>query len=207
MDFSTTKSRLQAHLRECSRRYPTVWRDIDLVRSKREELGDWPGWCFCPLAGAYAIISRGSARRLSPDESVDIGRIGALASWRVSQGIYLVDSTILDAVIDTPMAGNLPVDVLLSLPEWCCYVRTPGYFVEEHEIHGFFVHLEHDQNDGRTELRIQLDLANEQPFDSLVPEIIHLTAGGTFDDGYRAMLAEMRRNFERRRRAFVPDRR
>jgi hypothetical protein len=192
-----------------------------MLRSKRKELGDWPAWCFCPLAGARAVVSDGSDRSLTPEDGIAVGRIAALAAWRVSQGIYLIDQTILDAVMDTPMVGELPVDVLLALPEWCCYVRTPGHTVSDNadlhayavaggypgmapghgsknvEIHGFFAHLEHDMNEGHSELRIQLDFASMPPWESLMPDILFLKPGTTFEDSYRAMLTKMRQAFER----------
>jgi len=34
-----------------SRLYPDAWKQVDEVRAKRKELGDWPEWCFLPLAG------------------------------------------------------------------------------------------------------------------------------------------------------------
>ena len=35
-----------------SRLYPEAWRQVDDLRAKRKELGNWPDWCFVPLAGA-----------------------------------------------------------------------------------------------------------------------------------------------------------
>lgn len=170
-DITTYLDRLQAHLRECNRRYPQAWRQIDLLRSKREELGGWPEWCFCPLSGPYAVVSEQfgiddfssfvGTSAYSGVEEVDakglindVARIGALSAWRVSQGIYWIDTDVLDAVMDTPMDGAIPVDILMRLPEWCCYVPTPGHAIDGVEAMGFFAFLEHDTHDGRTELRI-----------------------------------------------------
>jgi hypothetical protein len=33
-----------------SRLYPDAWRLVDEFRADRQRLGDWPDWCFLPLA-------------------------------------------------------------------------------------------------------------------------------------------------------------
>jgi hypothetical protein len=39
--------------------YPDAWKKVDEFRAHRMELGDWPDWCFLPLAGTYAIVVKG----------------------------------------------------------------------------------------------------------------------------------------------------
>jgi hypothetical protein len=201
-EIADAVARCGDHLRACARKYPRAWRLLDMFRDRREELGGWPAWCFCPLSGSYAIVSEGFEGQVIPDlasESLDIGRIAALGAWRVGQGVYWIDETVRDAVLDTPINGEIPVKVLLGLPEWCVYVALPGHEVEGRTIHGFFAHLEHDANDGRTELRLEMDFADAAPFDSLSPEILHLYPGETLAQGYDRMLAEMRRQLARHR--------
>jgi hypothetical protein len=101
-----------------SRLYPDAWKRVDELRANRKGLGGWPDWCFLPLAGAHAIVSRG--RRLPPGEPIrHVGVLGALAAWRVTQGIYRFDPTVLDALWETPVTGDIPTEVLFHLPEWC----------------------------------------------------------------------------------------
>ncbi len=61
-----------------SRLYPDAWKQVDEFRARRKELGDWPDWCFLPLAGTYAIVSKGrpSSRRT---------RLITSASWALWQ--------------------------------------------------------------------------------------------------------------------------
>ncbi len=40
--------------------YPYAWKLVDEFRASRKELGDWPDWCFLPLAGTYATVSKGT---------------------------------------------------------------------------------------------------------------------------------------------------
>jgi hypothetical protein len=107
-----------------SRLYPEAWRQVDDLLARRKELGDWPDWCFLPLAGAYALVSRGTS--LAPGERVEhVGILGALAAWRVTQGIYRFDPTTFDALWETPVTGDIPTEVLFHLPEWCVSIPTP----------------------------------------------------------------------------------
>lgn len=116
--------RRSAHLAALARRYPRAWRQVDELRAARGlGLPDWPSWCFLPLAGAYAIVSGG--RPLPPADTHQVGVLGALAAWRVTQGVYHFNPTVLDAVWSTPVAGEIPTEVLSHLPEWCVYVLTP----------------------------------------------------------------------------------
>jgi len=144
-------------LEEFGRRYPGAWKMIDVCREFRGQLSNWPQWCFCPVAGAYSIVSAEIGQhRLETENTRDVGVLAALAAWRVTQGIYRFDPDVLEAVWNTPV-DRLPTDVLYHLPEWCCYVETPGRDFGTMPVDGFFVHLEHDANDGHHELRILLD--------------------------------------------------
>lgn len=124
-----------------------------------------------PLAGAYAIVSAGGD--VPEDRSADVATVGALAAWRVTKGIYSFDSTVLDALWHTPVTGDIPVEVLERLPEWCCYIPLPPRQILYDTCRGFFVHLEHDVNTGRRELRLLLDY---EPL-RLVGIPLHLVGG------------------------------
>ena len=130
---------------------------MDEFRANRKELGDWADWCFLPLAGTYAIVSKGKTLQ-SPNQAQHVGILGALAAWRVTQGIYRFDPTTFDALWKTPVTGDIPTEVLFHLPEWCVYIPTPDQTWQGSTLNGFFAHLEHDMNDRRTELRLVLDV-------------------------------------------------
>lgn len=173
-DHHEIAERVRRHVGEVAKRYPTAWKAIEGLRRDRKELGDWPQWCFCPLAGAYAVVSQGK-ERVSPIDGLDVARVGATAAWRMTQGIYAFDADLLDALWETPVEGEIPLDVLYRLPEWCVYVPTPGRTVAKMPIAGFFTHLEYDANDHRTELRLLLD--TDTP-DGLVPIPLHVWVPG-----------------------------
>lgn len=120
-------TRLRAHLAATNRQYPQAWEQMAGFRAAKgsPDLGDWPAWCWVPLAGAKAVASEGRDE-LVRERSADVGRIGALAAWRQTQGIYVLDETLLEALWQTDLTGEIPVDVLYRLPEWCVYVATPA---------------------------------------------------------------------------------
>lgn len=170
--------RLRGHLAAVNRTYPQAWRQMAAFRAAKgsPDLGDWPAWCWVPLAGAMAVASEGRDE-LIRERAADVGRIGALAAWRQTQGIYILDETLLEAIWQTDLAGEIPVDVLYRLPEWCVYVATPGRAVGPLALAGFFAHIEHDMNDGRTELRLLLDV--DAPDGAhLVPVPLHVWVPG-----------------------------
>ena len=134
-----------------SRLNPGVWKQVDDLRAGRKNLGSWPDSCFLPLAGAYAIVSSGGKIE-TPDQLRNVGRLGALAAWRVTQGIYRFDPTTFDALWKTPVTGDIPTVILHHLPEWCVYIPTPEQTWKGVPLYGFFAHLEYDANDHRTEL-------------------------------------------------------
>ncbi len=176
-------------LTQLSQDYPSAWKRFDDFLAARAQLGGWPEWCWCPLAGAMAVASDGRSDPASLLRARhDVARVGALAAWRPTQGIYRIDPDMLDALWTTPVRGELPIEVLHLMPEWCVYVEI-GREVDGRRLEGFFAHLEHDVNDGRAELRFVLDF--DQP-DPLVPVALHLV--GTLDAAVAAMLVEVRRS-------------
>jgi len=172
------------HLAALSRRHPIAWAELARFHADRGAgLPDWPEYVYVPVAGAYAVVSRGSDRRLNKEEVGDIGRVAALGAWRQSQGIYRFDPDVLEALLETPVAGKLPSELLHRLPEWCVYIETPGVVLGGDRLHGFYAHLEVDQGDGREELRLLLD------FDVLLTPIpLHL--GGDIVEAVDRMLFE-----------------
>jgi len=99
----------------------------------------------------------------------DVGALAAVGAWRYGQGIYRFHPTVYNALLTTPITGEIPCEVFYRLPEWCPYIETPGFEHEGMKIHGFFVHLEWDANSARHELRLLVDEEN-----GLLPIPLHL---------------------------------
>ena len=177
------------HLNNINRKYSKGYGLIDEIRKDRgKDLPNWPKWCFMPMAGFYAVISKATGYdRLPPELISDVGRLSAIATWRYSQGIYRFDPDIFDALWTTKLNGNLPGDVLLRLPEWSVYIETPEKKFEGSKIFGFWAHLEHDANDNRRELRLLLDLE-----ETLLPMPIHI-GNWPLKTGLEKVMAESRK--------------
>jgi len=140
-----------------------------MFRQDKRELGGWPDWCWCPLSAAYAIV--GGGRQIPLEKVNDVSALGALSTWRITQGIYRFDSDLFRSLWETEFDERLPIEVFYRLPEWCVYIEAPeGYDWAGVKLFGFFVHLEWDVNTGRTELRLLLD--TEKGF---APLILHLS--------------------------------
>lgn len=159
------------HLNAASKLYPAAWKQIDELRRDRGvDLPDWPAWCFLPLAGWYAIVSADAGVSRLPVHLIpDVARLAAIGTWRYSQGIYRFDAEAAGALADTVTHGDMPVEVLMRLPEWCVYIETPGRQWLNEPLHGFWAHLEWDANTHRSELRLLLDCG-----EMLMPQILHL---------------------------------
>lgn len=169
--FQKRPCRPRDHLAAAGKLYPEAWKLADEFRADRgrDGLPDWPQWCYLPIAGWYAIVSGGGANRVPAELIGDVSRLAALGAWRATQGIYRFDPALYRAIVDTPVDGDLPHDVLYHLPEWCVYVETPEMTWNDGPLHGFFAHLEWDANSGRPELRLLLDAETD-----LAPMPLHL---------------------------------
>lgn len=154
-----TDHRARQHLIAAGQRYPGVWRKMDALRQGHGNgMPAWPPWCYLPLMTFHsALVSAGGSNHTTLDLLTDVTRLAALAAWRPTQGIYRFDPTLYEALIETPLTGDLPCELLHRLPEWCVYCETPGRAWRGAPLHGFFAHLQWDPNDGSEELRLLLD--------------------------------------------------
>ena len=173
------------------RLYPEAWKQVDELRARRKELRDWPEWCFLPLTGIHTIATKGKDPQSI--HAHHVGILGALAAWRVTQGIYRFDSTAFNALWKTPVTGEIPNEVLFHLPEWCVYIPTPDQTWQGSNLNGFFAHLEYGMSDRRTELRLVLDVTGPAG-DQLVIMPIPLGKSGVAE-GVQAAQKETDRQF------------
>jgi len=179
---TSAQCRPRDHLIAAGKLYPGAWKYADECRADRGDgLPDWPNWCYLPLAAAYAIVSGGGSNRVPLNQAGDVGRLGALMAWRVTQGVYRFDSALFDRLIETPISGDIPHEILYRLPEWCVYVETPGLRYRDSALYGVFAHLEFDINHKRAELRLLLDSEI-----ALEPFPLHLGAW-SLDESIRRM--------------------
>lgn len=127
----------------------------------------WPKWCFFPLGRAIELCA---LKYRQPQPYLPFA-LEALAAWRVTQGVYRFDEDLFAELIQTPLSGDLPKEVLFGLPEWCVYIETPGIFWAQQPVYGFFAHLGFDLKEKREELRLVLDMGS---LADLAPLVLHL---------------------------------
>ena len=108
--------------------FPTLWKEVDACRVKRSRA--WPGWCFLPRDEFAAIVKPRLPTNVNDDQKAKqltwMKMATILIPWRVSRSVYRFDPDIYEALINTSIRGQLPVDLLFKLPEWAVYVETPG---------------------------------------------------------------------------------
>jgi len=153
------------------RKYPGVWGILDEMRAMRGlRVPAWPEYIYLPISAAsFVLMSKRYYDIDVPVTNCDIGAVGALALWRLTQGIYRFDPTVYKAVLSTPVIGDLPCDVLHRLPEWSVYVETPDLKFNSEVIHGFWAQLDWDLKVGQENLLILLDADT-----GIIPITLHL---------------------------------
>jgi hypothetical protein len=126
------------YLTQMTQQYPGCWQAVDRLRASRgKKMPNWPNWVFLPKAEYVEIL-----RDYPNAYDTTIDELAVLAPWRVTQGLYDFHPEVLEAVRSTPMKGDIPVDVLYALPEWCVYIPTPGWKWGQDSLDGIFAYLE-----------------------------------------------------------------
>ncbi|HZT90319.1 MAG TPA: hypothetical protein VFA12_20430 [Stellaceae bacterium] len=197
-------------LEEWGRAIPGLWHAVEAQRAERRpDSVEWPAPVFLPLerAGAATLAAILAAGQRPPDGPAELSAPACttqcLAAWRMTQGIYRIDPTLYEALIATPIAGDIPADVLLYLPEWCVYIETPGMTApaadrEPLPVAGLWYWL--DSGPGREmALCIGIDLGRRPP----IP-VQHVPLIGTLDAALNATVREWADAVERGNAARPP---
>lgn len=100
-----------------------------------------PSWCLLPAGICMQIIAAYSPafHRREGFSALMFGThmLSLIGAWRLTKDVVRLDETVKEAILATPLTGNLPVDLFFRMPAWCMYVEfmTPEYL-------GFFFALE-----------------------------------------------------------------
>ena len=153
-------------LQQVSQRYQGAWQYVETIRRAKEDAKfDWPHSCFIPINAWIDIAQRSLLQQGTAIDKTDLlslPLLAAVGTWRYSKGIYRFDETLYDALLDTPITGNIPSSLFNNLPEWCVYIETPNLNWSDKDgdsgkIHGMFVHVDYDMHTGEQELRFVFD--------------------------------------------------
>jgi hypothetical protein len=178
---------------------PDIWRMFDQARTAALGRGKtWPGYMWMPLEEVAAEIMRAlaalmasrhaSAETISYIMPFAAANAYTLATWRLGKGVYRFDDDLRVALLDTPVTGEIPTEVLKRLPEWCVYVETPGYRCADRQVYGFFVCT--TRFAGEDVLYLSIDLTD--PEKSRVVSFIPIGLGrGTIEE---ALLSNAKRS-------------
>lgn len=179
-----------------SKGFPGAWKAVTDVRSAT--VLPWPDWCFMPLdywkdiAVVAGEIGSKSHREKLKAFLISLPALAAVGTWRYSKGVYRYDRDLYEAIIATPLNGDLPAELFYRLPEFCVYIETPGMTFSNgvSAIRGMFVHLDHSATDGVVDLRFLLDAEASEGEEQLpVPMAIQL-GPWTIEEGLSRMLID-----------------
>lgn len=180
------------------RRIPDIWSLLDQVRTANADaIGtpDWPRHVYMPLehAGIVAAALMRAAGEAPTPTSVAWAatELCTLAAWRMTQGIYRYDPALYAALVDTPLAGDIPASIIQRMPEWCVYIETPDMEVAtthgDTRLQGVYAWLDHTSGADHDVLVLSLDV------DGLRLTPTHVPLVGTLDDACAAILDEWQR--------------
>lgn len=148
------------------KKYPSLFKNAEKLFAIKgdEDLPLWADWCLLPIAGWLAAIS-GNERPVMTDFYA-LQTAPFYGTWRYTQSIYKIAPNLLSEIIKTPVVGDIPVEILYMLPEWCIYVDTSGIggaglTLNGNNVIGFFAMLEDDQEAGTQELRLLIEIMDD----------------------------------------------
>ena len=153
-----------------------TWRLCDICMELKNELY-WYDYCILPIAGGMSV-----ANSVGMDPT-DGYKVSALYAWRKYKEIYSFDPDLADMLIDQADTDmSIPMSILYQLPYPCIYIQ----FREN----GFFVHFEHDVNNGQFELRMWY---LPDSTDTGYPLILHIEEECTIDEAMDKTYSEAKK--------------
>lgn len=130
-------------------RWPNAWSEMDRMRHNPPV--PWPEWCLLPMAAAAAVAAQPGG---PPPRGHDIAALSAVYAWRFCRSVYLVEPVLMSRLL-TQIPDAAELEDVTGLPEWCVLLADGEGLL--------WMHLEHDVNTGRPELRLLIDLPGRQP--------------------------------------------
>lgn len=147
-------------LNKLSAENPGLWKRVDWVRRQMlSKQGVWPKWCFLPELGWISVALKNAGvkpKHFSPKNMDLVQRVfrdkteqAFFGTWRLTQGVYRFDPTLYKALLETPLAEDIPCEILTRLPEWAVYIETPDIkHPNGMPLDGFGACLCHEPNSG-----------------------------------------------------------
>lgn len=135
-------------------KFPKFFKMADYLYKNPETKWD-KSLCYCPIGlGVTYVIDLANMDNPTHEERREMASQGAalslLASWRKAKSIYVLDPALEEEFYKTT-ARDLDVDAgMLTIPEWCIYIKTNLL----QDCTGLMVMFDHDLERGKKELYI-----------------------------------------------------
>lgn len=142
--MTTMTTKLKEIVQKVEKQFPGAWKKAAQARNERgKSLLGWPNWCYLPM-DVWVNVARDThaanvVQELHPSSLIE--SLAAVGAWRITKSVYRFDPDIFREIVDTPVDGNLPCEIVRRLPEWCLFIETPGFEWGGASIDGFFAHL------------------------------------------------------------------
>lgn len=161
-------------LSEIHTEIPYLTRSVSEILSHRGDEGfpEWEKYCFLPFylwqQIAYLAIYDDYPPRLNK-LTYDAQAVG---TWQYSKGFYSFDIDFALELIESPITDDIPVNVLMRLPEFCVWIdlnNVADDLPDPHNIfqeaRGFFVYLDYDIYDKTSKLIFNIPYFGTFPFE------------------------------------------
>ena len=133
-------------MNEVCGKYPNLNKFVNASLQSKEENGwcePWPECVFLPF-WFWASLVTGKTDDFTPslkDAKITFGifDICVFGTWRYLQNIYKFDDYLFNDIINTELKGDIPIDVLKRLPDYCVYIETNNKIEDWQD--GFFAYF------------------------------------------------------------------
>ena len=141
-----------------SRRHHDAWKQVDALRARRKDFGNWPDWCFLPLALVQTIVANGRPV-LSPEEHKFVALLGVWLLGGQRRG-----STVLTLRLSMPsgklrLLAKFQPRCFTTCPSGCVYIPTPDKTWRGNCLNGFFASPRVRSGQEPNQLHLLLDVS------------------------------------------------
>lgn len=149
-------------------KYPTLLDHIKSARVNTAMHRAWDKSCYIPSGTVETLIDKLEARNIITfnHEQYLTEKLTAFSAWNYLKGVYQIEQSVADILIDSEINGILPpAEQLQRLPEYCPYIATDSRKLNQlagTTLKGFFANIDHNIDDGVTLLTFLLDTGKEQ---------------------------------------------
>jgi hypothetical protein len=174
--------------RQAERQFPGIFDRLDSARAARD--GAWPAWCWMPISEVIAVLQLHYADRTTrphlpagpvpelaamADLAGDAARLASIGSWRhAGRHVVNLHGELVERF--EKWDDRLPRNLAGRWPVGCVYIAFEAVYGSlDSGSMGLFMHLEWDEREQRTELRLLTDLEPAATFQHLVAQPVHLT--------------------------------